>query len=58
MEEKWLRVEEIARLLDLKEESIRIYLRKGQLVGYKFGSDWRVKKSDLDDWVEKKRNKK
>ena len=54
--EKFLRPDEIARQLDITEEQVRRYLRKGELVGYKFGNDWRVKPSDLDSFLEQRRN--
>lgn len=54
--EKFLRPEEIARQLDITEEQVRRYLRKGELVGFKLGNDWRVRPSDLAEFLSKRRN--
>lgn len=54
--EKFLRPEEIARQLDITEEQVRRYLRKGELVGFKLGNDWRVRPSDLEEFLSKRRN--
>lgn len=56
MDEKFLRPDEIAKMLDVDIETVRVWLRKGELGGYKLGSDWRVKPSDLDTFLEKRRN--
>lgn len=56
MSEKFLRPDEIAKQLDIKDETVRIWLRKGVLVGYKVGSDWRVKPADLEEFLSKRRN--
>jgi excisionase family DNA binding protein len=56
MEEKFLRPDEIAKQLDVDIETVRVWLRRGELVGYKLGSDWRVKPSDLEEFLTKRRN--
>ncbi len=56
MSEKFLRPNEIAQMLDVQEETVRVWLRKGLLVGFKLGNDWRVKPSDLEEFLNKRRN--
>jgi excisionase family DNA binding protein len=55
MEKEWYSPQEIADLLDLKVETIREYIRKRELIAYKFGRDYRVKREDYEAWLEKRR---
>lgn len=48
----FLRPEEVAELLDISENTIRHWLRKGELPGVKFGRQWRIRKDDLDKFIE------
>ncbi len=50
---EWLSVEEIAQELRVSEETVRNWIRRGQLKAYKFGRDFRVKREDYDDFIEK-----
>lgn len=58
MNEKMLTTEQVADQLSVKVETVRDWLRRGLLVGYKIGGakDWRVKPSDLNAFLEKRRN--
>lgn len=46
----WLRVEDVAAQLDVSLESVRRWLRAGDLRGLKLNdkAGWRVRQSDLD----------
>jgi len=48
---------EIAEMLKMNVQVIARKLQHGELVGYKIGKDWRVRESDLNDWLEKHSNK-
>jgi excisionase family DNA binding protein len=50
-------VEEVAKLLELKEQTIRDYINRGQLSAYKFGKTWRIRRIDLDKFLESRRRK-
>ena len=52
--ERLLTVEEVAKRLDLHEETIRRYLQRGLLKGIKFGNrgGWRVKEGDLQAFID------
>jgi len=52
--------EQVAEQLSVKVETVREWLRRSLLVGYKIGGakDWRVKPSDLAAFLEARRNKK
>ena len=52
MAQTWLSVERIARELDVSEETVRNWIRRGQLKAYKFGRDYRIKQTDFDAFVE------
>ena len=52
--EHLLTVEEVAKRLDLHEETIRRYLQRGLLKGIKFGNrgGWRIKEGDLQAFID------
>ena len=49
----WLRVEDVAAQLDVSTESVRRWLRSGELRGLKLNdkAGWRVRQSDLDTFT-------
>jgi excisionase family DNA binding protein len=51
----FLSVEEVARRLGLKEETIRTYIREGSLNAYRFGNVLRVRVDDFEKFVEERR---
>ncbi len=51
-----LTVNEVAELLKVDIETVYRWLRSGQLPGAKIGETWRVRKSDIDAFFEKKTN--
>jgi excisionase family DNA binding protein len=51
---KHLSVEQIAEDLNFDPETVRRWLRMGELKGYKFGRPWRVKQSDFDKFCEER----
>jgi excisionase family DNA binding protein len=57
---KWLSVQQVAEELNLSVETIRNYINhrdpKERLVAAKFGRDWRVKREDLDEWIDAHKN--
>ena len=48
----FLSVEEVAKRLGLKEETIRTYIREGSLNAYRFGNVLRVRVDDFEKFVE------
>lgn len=55
-EDKMLSVEEVAKLLGLSEDSILRRLRKKVLIGYNLEGTWRIKESDLKNYLSTRRN--
>lgn len=54
----FLSVEEVAKRLGLKEETIRTYIREGSLNAYRFGNVLRVRVDDFEKFVEERRIRK
>jgi excisionase family DNA binding protein len=56
-DERWYTVEEIVALLKVHEQTVRRWLRTGELRGYAFGgkTGWRVRASDLAAFLEQHR---
>ena len=46
-------VEEVADLLKMKPETVRIMLRDNELNGFKAGKAWRVTEDDLKKYIQK-----
>ena len=51
----FLSVEEVARRLGLKEETIRTYIREASLTAYRFGNVLRVRVDDFEKFVEERK---
>ena len=54
VDERWITVGEIVDLLKVHEQTVRRWLRDGDLRGYNLGgkSGYRIKASDLDAFLE------
>ena len=52
-QEHWLTVEEVAKRLDLTEETVRRLLRRSELPGMQISrrSGWRVRAEDVDAFI-------
>lgn len=52
MEDKnWLRVETIARDLDVAEGTVRAWIRDGLLKAAKFRKEYRIKREDYEEFI-------
>lgn len=49
-------VHEIAETLKLDAETIRRYINSEKIRAYKIGKEWRVKESDLLEFIERQSN--
>ena len=54
----FLSVEEVAKRLDLKGETIRTYIREGSLSAYRFGNVLRIRIDDFEKFVEERKIRK
>jgi excisionase family DNA binding protein len=51
----FLSVEEVAKRLALKEETIRTYIREGALNAYRFGNVLRIRVDDFEKFVQERK---
>lgn len=49
-------VKEIAEILKIQEQTVRVWLRSGDLKGFTLNKSWRVTREDLDAFIEKRSN--
>ena len=52
---EFLKVEEVAALLKIKEKTVREWIGRGELEAYKIGKEWRVRRDHLDQAIETRR---
>lgn len=45
-------IEEVARYLKLKPQTVYKWAQEGQIPGTKLGKEWRFRKSILDEWID------
>jgi excisionase family DNA binding protein len=55
MPEKMLSVEEIADELGVNPETVRVWIRSGELVAYSIGKGYRISRPDLEDFIKRRR---
>ena len=56
MSTQWLKVEDIARELDLHVNTVRGWIRDGKLKATRFGRDYRIKREDYERFIEEHYN--
>ena len=49
--EKWSSIEEISEHLQVHKDTIRLWIKKGDIPAHKIGRLWRFKISEIDEWV-------
>ena len=49
--EKWSSLEETAEYLGVTKDTIRSWIRKGNIPAHKIGRLWKFKFSEVDEWV-------
>jgi excisionase family DNA binding protein len=50
-EEKFYTVDDIVRILKVDPESVRIWLRKGDLKGIRLAKEWRISESEFQKFI-------
>lgn len=55
MPDKMLSVEEIANELGVNPETVRVWIRSGELVALSIGKGYRISRADLDDFIRRRR---
>jgi excisionase family DNA binding protein len=56
-ETRYLTPEQIARMLSVTERKIQDMLRSGVLKGVKIGKEWRVSPADLEEYLDRSKQK-
>jgi excisionase family DNA binding protein len=49
--EKWSSIDELAKHLQVHKDTIRLWIKKGDIPAHKIGKLWRFKISEVDGWV-------
>jgi excisionase family DNA binding protein len=55
--EGFLTVREVAEELKVSEQSVRRWIKNGELHAYKVGHDWRIASSDLWEFLKARRSR-
>ena len=53
MSTEWLTVEDIAKELRVHVGTVRGWIREGKLKAGKFGRDYRIRREDYEDFIQK-----
>ncbi len=51
-DEEIMTIEEVAKYLKMKPQTIYKWAQDGQIPGTKLGKEWRFRKSILDEWID------
>jgi len=54
-DERFYTIKEVAELLKVSDGGVRKWLKTGKLKGIKLGRIWRIKKSDLEEYINERR---
>lgn len=58
MSVEWLSTEDVAKELKVRVERVREWIRRGDLIAFRVGGrDYRIKRVDLDKFIEEGRNR-
>lgn len=57
LEQPLMTVHDTAHLLNVKESTIRAWIRNRKLRALKFGKEWRVDTQDLEDFMKQNANR-
>jgi excisionase family DNA binding protein len=52
MTDEIMTLEEVARYLKLKPQTVYKWAQEGQIPGAKLGKEWRFRRSILDEWID------
>ncbi len=58
MSKEFYTVREIAELLEVTVDTIQGYIRRKELIAYKMGKSYRIRKADLEEFLAKRRTDK
>ena len=56
MNDRWLSVAEICTYLGIKRDTVYKWIRKKELPAHRVGKLWKLKVSEVDEWVKSNSN--
>ncbi len=57
-DEQLLTVEQVAKQMQVHVETVRVWIRRGELIAINIGNEYRITRSDLDDFLERRKTDK
>ncbi len=54
--EQIMTLQEVSEYLKIKERTIYGWVTCGKIPAFKLGNAWRFRRSELEEWIDKKRN--
>ena len=51
MEERWLKVDDICKYLNVSNETIYKWIEQRGMPGHKVGRRWMFKQEEVDEWI-------
>jgi excisionase family DNA binding protein len=54
-EDRFLSLEDVAERLQVSDRTVRRWVKDGKLDAYKPGREWRIRPSDLEDFLESRK---
>ena len=54
-QERFYTVEEVGAQLQVSDQTVRRWVKSGKLAAYKPGKEWRIRPSDLEDFLESRK---
>jgi excisionase family DNA binding protein len=55
-ERSFLTPREVSGMLRVSTQTVRRWIKQGKLPAYRVGRAWRIKRADLDAWLDNQRN--
>ena len=52
--ENWIGLQDVADYIGVSKDTIRNWIKKSNFPAHKIGRFWKFKKSEIDEWVDKK----
>ena len=51
IQDGWIGIEQAAQYLDVNKDTIRNWIKKGNIPAHKVGKLWKFRKTELDEWI-------
>ncbi|GHV14279.1 helix-turn-helix domain-containing protein [Clostridia bacterium] len=54
--EKWSSIDDVAEHIQVHKDTIRLWIKRGEIPAHKMGKQWRFRISEIDDWIQSGRS--